>query len=320
MSADVLVVAEHLRGSLADITFELLAMGRAVAGSLGGACRVALVGGSDDMVAQLGAADEVLRVGGAELADFNPESYLAALRAAVDATGARVVLVGYTSQGMELSSALATATGRNHASFCTTLSGGGSLQAVCRLYGGKLNVTCDLGDAPCVVSVLSGSIAPDEGRKAGAPATRSIDAPAAAGHVRFLRLVEPEAGDVDITTQDVLVAVGRGIGSKDDIGVAEDLAEALGGTVAGSRPIIDAGWLPKTRQVGKSGLKVSPKLYLALGISGAPEHIEGMKSAATIVAINTDAHAPIFNYAHYGMVADLFDVCEELTEAINERG
>ncbi|NND01271.1 MAG: electron transfer flavoprotein subunit alpha/FixB family protein, partial [Acidimicrobiia bacterium] len=125
--------------------------------------------------------------------------------------------------------------------------------------------------------------------------------------------------DVDITTQDILVAVGRGIGSKDDIEVAEDLAEELGAAVAGSRPLTDAGWLPKTRQVGKSGLKVSPKLYLALGISGAPEHIEGMKSSATIVAINSDKKAPIFGVAHYGMVADLFDVCEELTGALQER-
>ncbi len=130
---------------------------------------------------------------------------------------------------------------------------------------------------------------------------------------------EPEAGDVDITTQEVSVAVGRGIGSKDDIEVAEDLAEALDGAVAASRPLIDSGWLPKTRQVGKSGLKVAPKVYIALGISGAPEHIEGMKSAATIIAVNTDEHAPIFNFAHYGMAEDLFEVCEELTEAIEDR-
>ncbi len=102
-------------------------------------------------------------------------------------------------------------------------------------------------------------------------------------------------------------------------GQAEELAEALDGAVAASRPLIDAGWLPKTRQVGKSGLKVKPKVYLALGISGAPEHIEGMKSAATIIAVNTDENAPIFNFAHYGMTEHLFDVCEELTEAIEDR-
>jgi electron transfer flavoprotein alpha subunit len=134
--------------------------------------------------------------------------------------------------------------------------------------------------------------------------------------VRFRALIQPAAGDVDIVAQEVLVAIGRGIGKKEDIAVAEELAEKLHAAVAASRPIIDAGWLPKSRQVGKSGLKVKPRLYLALGISGAPEHIEGMKASATIIAVNTDKGAPIFDVAHYGLVADLFDVCEELIDAL----
>ena len=146
--------------------------------------------------------------------------------------------------------------------------------------------------------------------------TESIEAPGTDGKIRFKKLILPETADVDITTQDVLVAVGRGIGSKDNVEVAVELADALGAAVAASRPLTDAGWLPKSRQVGKSGVKVKPKLYLALGISGAPEHIEGMKSSSTIIAINTDKNAPIFDVAHYGMVADLFDVCEELMDLI----
>jgi electron transfer flavoprotein alpha subunit len=206
-----------------------------------------------------------------------------------------------------------------HAAFAVDVKIGDSIQAVSQLYGGKMNVTCELGAGPCVVSVLAGSFPAADGYADGSPAVDSLPAPPTAGRVRFKQLIEPEAGDVDITAQEVLVAVGRGIGSKDDIEVAEELAEALDAAVAATRPLIDAGWLPKTRQVGKSGLKVSPKVYLALGVSGAPEHIEGMKSSGTIIAVNTDRSAPIFNVAHYGLVADLFDVCEELTEAVEDR-
>jgi len=319
MTQDVLVVAEHLKGGLADITFEMLGQAKKLAGELGGKTAVALIGGSDEMASQLGAADLVVRVDGAALTDFNPESHLAALQAVVAAKAPQVVMVGYTSMGMDLASGLAAGADLAHAASCLSVKGGATVTAVAQLYGGKMNVATDLGSGPCVVSMLSGAAPADAGRTAGAPATESVAAPATAGRVRFKKLIEPEAGDVDITTQEILVAIGRGIGSKDDIEVAEELAEALGAAVAGSRPLIDAGWLPKTRQVGKSGLKVTPKLYLALGISGAPEHIEGMKGSATIVAVNTDKHAPIFNFAHYGLVEDLFDVCEELTEAVTER-
>ncbi len=319
MANDVLVVAEHLRGALTEVTFEMLGAARALAGELGGEAWVALIGGSDRMAAELGAAAGVVAVSGEGLGDFNPESHAAALQAVVEARRPRLTMVGYTAMGMDLATTLAARAGLAHVSSCVAFDGAGALKATSQLYGGKMNVVTELGDAPSVVSVLAGSFPADAGRAEGSPAIERLAAPATAGRVRFKRLIEPEAGDVDITAQEVLVAIGRGIGSKDDIEVAEELAEALGAAVAGSRPLIDAGWLPKNRQVGKSGLKVAPKVYLALGISGAPEHVEGMKSSATIVAVNTDKHAPIFNYAHYGLVADLFDVCEELTEAIEER-
>lgn len=137
--------------------------------------------------------------------------------------------------------------------------------------------------------------------------------------MRFKKYIEPEAGDVDITQQDVLVAVGRGIQSQDNLALAEELAKALGGAVCGSRPVIDQGWLSLSRQVGKSGMTVKPKLYLALGISGAPEHVEGMKNSVLIIAINTDPRAPIFNFAHYGIVADALDVLPALTAAARAR-
>jgi electron transfer flavoprotein alpha subunit len=129
-------------------------------------------------------------------------------------------------------------------------------------------------------------------------------------------MIMPDASDIDITTQEKLVAIGRGIGSEDNVELAEELAEVLGATVAASRPVTDAGWLPKTRQVGKSGLTVKPKLYLMLGISGAPEHLEGMKEAGLIIAVNNDKNAPIFDVADYGATEDLFDVAEAMLEML----
>ena len=137
--------------------------------------------------------------------------------------------------------------------------------------------------------------------------------------VHLKKYIEPEAGDVDITQQEVLVAVGRGIQSPENLHLAETVAKQLHGAVCASRPVIDQGWLPLSRQVGKSGATVKPKLYLALGISGAPEHSEGMKGSALIVAVNTDRSAPIFNIAHYGIVGDVLEVLPALSKAIESK-
>ena len=314
---DVLVIAEHIGGALEDTTFELIAAARGLAGELGGACVVGLIGGTDAMVGELGAADRVIRAEGA--GDFNPESWNAAAKALIETSAAQAVLVGHTSIGMDLAGHLSAAMSVPVATSCTAVSGaGGSVTATAAVLSGKLLAEVDLGSGPCVVAMLSGSASADAGRGAGSPAVQTISAPATSGQVRFLGLEQPEAADVDITAQEVLVAIGRGIGDKDGVETAQELAEVLDAAVAGSRPIVDAGWLPKSRQVGKSGLKVTPKVYLALGISGAPEHLEGIKGASTIIAVNTDASAPIFRIAHYGLVADLYDVCDELMELADE--
>ncbi len=154
------------------------------------------------------------------------------------------------------------------------------------------------------------------GKAGAAPAVEDVAAPDLSGlKIQFKKLIEPAGGDVDITQQDVLVSVGRGIQSDENLAIVQALADKLAAHSA-SRPIVDNKWLPKTRQVGKSGLKVKPKIYLAVGISGAPEHWEGMKDADCIIAINTDPKAPIFGFAHYGATADLFDVVPALVEKL----
>ena len=135
---------------------------------------------------------------------------------------------------------------------------------------------------------------------------------------RFVEYLQPEAGDIDISQADVVVAIGRGVKDEDNVAVVQELADALGGVLAGSRPVIDAGWLPKDRQVGQSGKTVKPKFYLALGISGAFQHVAGMRSSDLIVAVNKDPEAPIFEVAHYGIVADMMSIVTGLHEQLSE--
>ena len=321
MGQDVLVVAEHLQGEIADVTYELVGKGRELASAGGGQLTVALLGsGMQDAAASLGAADRVIYVDHARLADFNPEPYLATLTELLDAQKPRLTLIGNTSMGMDLAAALSVRQGLPLVAYAVDVKiEDGDIVATSQLYGGKIYAESVLEGDAGIVSVLAGSFPVEAGRQAGAPQVELMDAPAAVetGRLRFTGLIEPEGGDVDITQHEVLVAIGRGIQSDDNLPMIEQLASAVGGAVCASRPIVDNKWLPKTRQVGKSGLKVKPKIYLALGISGAPEHIEGMKDAELIIAVNTDETAPIFEHAHYGTTADLFDLVPALTARLS---
>jgi electron transfer flavoprotein alpha subunit len=196
-----------------------------------------------------------------------------------------------------------------------TIDGNGAL-VTCQLYAGKIQAKVRFAGGRGIVTAVAGSFPADAGSATGSPAIETVAPAATDDRIRFVDLLRPEAGDVDITRESVLVSVGRGIGELENIELVEALAAALGGAVSSSRPIADLGWLPRTRQVGKSGLKVKPKVYLALGISGAPEHLEGMRGADLIIAVNQDARAPIFSVAHYGVVADLLDVVPALTARV----
>jgi len=321
MSQDIFVIVEHQRGVIDDVSFELLGKGRALAGDTGGALVAVLLGaGLQDRVASLGAADRVVMVDDPGLAEFNPETWLGALGAVLEAQTPRLVLMAYTSIGMDLASALSVRQDLPLVSYAAEVAVEDSEVVVTsHMYGGKIYAESVMEGASGLVSVLAGSWPADAGRQDGSPEVVNVAAPASVSEpkVRFLSLVEPEGGDVDITQHEVLVSVGRGIQSEENIEIAEALAKSLGGAVSASRPIIDNKWMAKTRQVGKSGLKVKAKVYLALGISGAPEHIEGMKDSELIIAVNTDETAPIFEHAHYGVTEDLFDIVPLLTEKLS---
>lgn len=316
MNNQVFIIAEHIKGKFEDITFEMLGKGKEIAGQLGGELVAVLIGHQvKGMASQLGAAAKVICVESPQLEHFSPETYARVACAVVTAHKPKLVLTGYTSMGMEIGPAISVENKVSLVSFVSNISvGSDGITAVSHLYGGKVNVECKPEGDNSLLSVLPGSFPADAGRSGGSPAMEDFAAPDLGKlSITFKRLIEPEAGDVDITTQDILVSAGRGIQSDENLPLVNDLAAKLGGTVSCSRPLVDSKWMPKTRQVGKSGLKVKPKLYLALGISGAPEHIEGMKDAGLIIAVNSDPKAPIFDYAHYGVVGDLFDLIPALS-------
>ena len=215
--------------------------------------------------------------------------------------------------------AAAAATGRPFVGYCVELAvEGGEARSVSGIYGGQLHATANTR-LPAVFAINSLALH-DAPQAAGRGERAELAPPAKLESLRttFVEPVEQPDEGVDLTKADRIVCVGRGIGSKENIEIAEELAEALDAEVGASRPVIDSGWLPKVRQVGKSGAHVTPKLYLSLGVSGAPEHVEGMQGAELIVAVNTDPGAAIFHIAHYGVVADLFDIADELTNLLGE--
>ncbi|HEY4492579.1 MAG TPA: electron transfer flavoprotein subunit alpha/FixB family protein [Acidobacteriota bacterium] len=317
MSNDVFVVAEHLRGKLEDVTFELLGKGFELAEAFGGNLIAVLLGsGIRELTNQMGTAKKVIYVDHDLLAQFNPETYSKILASILKSHSPKLTLFPNTSMGMDLAAGLSVDLDLPLVAYATGLDvENGQLRVTSQLYGGKVSVESQFEGDRYLVSVIAGSFTADKGRSAAGPAIEEAQAPESIqeSKVQFKALIEPEAGDVDITQQQILVSVGRGIQSADNLPVVQELADVLGGALSSSRPIVDSKWLPKTRQVGKSGVKVKPKLYLAVGISGAPEHIEGMKDSDLIIAINTDPKAPIFDYAHYGVTADLFEVIPALT-------
>jgi electron transfer flavoprotein alpha subunit len=315
MANDILVLADHLKGQLSDTTLELVGKAKELAGATGGQAVVALLG-APDLAGQIAGADAVLTIDHPALADYTPEAWEKALAHLVTERQPRLVLIGNSTIGMDLGAGLSAAWNAPLVAYTVGLEADGAdIVATAQVYGGKLLAEVALSGDRGICTVVAGSFPAATG---GAGPAEAVAPPAGLDNLgtTFLTLVEPEGGDVDITAADILVSVGRGIGSQDNLDEVQELADAIGAPLSASRPVTDAGWLPKTRQVGKSGLKVKPKVYLTFGISGAPEHLEGMRDAELIIACNTDANAPIFDVAHYGTTLDLFDLVPAMTEKL----
>ena len=311
MSDEILVIVEQLQGKVTDATREALGAARSVAD--GASVVAVLCGAANSALAAELAADRVLHVADPRLDAYSPDAYESAIAAIVSARSPRLVVIPNTTMGMDLAAGLAARIGLPLAAYCVGLRReGGAIVASCQIYGGKVLAEVAL-DGPAVVSTVPGSFAAASG---GGGAVETASGGEVSTRLRLVDYAVAPSADVDITKESVLVSVGRGLGGPENLELAEDLARALGGVVSASRPVTASGWLPKGRQVGKSGLTVKPKLYLAVGISGAPEHLQGMKDSELIVAINTDASAPIFDVAQYGAVADVLEVLPAITERL----
>jgi electron transfer flavoprotein alpha subunit len=299
------------------INSRLLAFARPLADALGDSL-VAVVASAEPVPADaLSAADVVVEVSHPALSPYLPEAQQAVLSAVIAERSPDMVLVENTTAGYDVAASAAAAADLPFVGYCLGLSlTGHDVESSSGIYGGQLLATARTA-LPAVFAVNSIALH-EEPSSRGRGERVTFPPPPALDSLRtaFLEEVADEDGDVDLTTADLIVCVGRGIGGADNVEIAEDLAGALGAELAASRPVIDSGWVPKARQIGKSGAHVTPKLYLGLGVSGAPEHVEGMQGAELIIAVNSDPGAAIFNVAHYGAVADLFDVAEELTQIL----
>jgi len=318
---EILVLAEHRRGEIRDVTWEMLARGRELAKTLDAEINVALLGKGLGHFAEALArnSNKVFLIDDARLEIFNSENYQAALAPLLIERRPLLTLISHSSMGMDLAPSLAARLGMPLATDCIGIDLEGTAWSVTRqLFGGKINAKVSFRrQGPSMATIRSGAFQMTEGDSLNG---KIIPLPSplsdGASAKRFLEYVEAALGDIDITQADILVAVGRGIKGVENIPMAKGLADAVGGTLACSRPVVDKRWLPKSCQVGTSGKTVRPKIYIALGISGAFQHMAGMKGAATIIAVNKDPKAPIFNIAHYGIVGDLFKVVPVLKEKV----
>lgn len=320
MSQDIYVAIEHLRGQVADISYVMLAAARVLAQGTGGKVVAVFLGHNAKGLAKDFAADQTLYVDHPMLADFTPDAYFQTWADLIRDSMPRAALFGDTSIGAEVAGALSAHLSLPLVSRCrSVLAEDGVLKFVSQICGGKIMVEGELPGPTVLVTMVPGGFRPEQGRSERPPELISAAPPALAElRVALKRYIEPQAGDVDISREPILVSVGRGIQRQDNLELAEELARSLGGVVCASRPVVDQGWLPTTRLVGKSGKTVKPTVYLALGISGAPEHAEGIGDSEVIIAINTDPDAPIFNIARYGAETDLFDLVPVLIEKIRE--
>ena len=313
-----MVLAEHTGSEISEGTHELIGKARELASALGVLTEVALLGGGG-LAGQLVGADIVVSVEHACLVEYLPEAYEQALLEVLSRRSPRLLLMSNATVGLDLGSALSVRWEAPLAGYVTKLGVDGSaVVATSQILGGKVRADVEFPGERGIVTVLGGAFSGATGEGATVAELVSIAPPAGLDALRMSlrQVIEADEGDVDIASAEMLVSVGRGIESQDNLEIVLELADALGVPLSASRPVVDAGWLPKTRQVGQSGVKVKPKAYLAFGISGAPEHLEGMRNAELIIACNTDPGAPIFGVAHYGTSTDLFDLVPELVDKV----
>jgi len=321
MAQHIFVYISHKNGAADDSAFELAVAAKTIDSSASVTALVCGDGSELDSVCQsvVNAYAEVWKIGNPSLAYPNAEVIRSAL-VNVLPKGA-ILLAAHDTLGMDLGPGLSIKLGSAFVPDVVGIEGldGNDLKLVRQEFGGQVSthIRCDLS-AGAVINIRSGSFQPRENTAAGTIVDKSKEAGSISTKRRFVEVVAAEVGDVDITKSDVLVSVGRGIEDQENISIAQELADAIGAVVSCSRPIVDAKWLEKSRQVGTSGKTVKPKVYIALGISGSFQHMGGLKGNPFIVAINKNSKAPIFQAADIGIVQNLLEFVPELTDKIKE--
>jgi len=323
----ILVVTEQRQGKWNNTSFETLVAAQQIAGAKNGTVVAAVLGkGIAALAEELATKNvaEVLAVDHEQLENYTPDGYGVALKQVIENVKPDVVLFPHTYQVRDYAPKLAAMLGKGMIGDCVGFrEEGGKLVFVRQMFQGKTAADVTFaGDGPWFASFQSGAFRADllAGNASGKAPVNAAKLELKADDIRTkpLELFKETKSSVDLTQAPLIVAIGRGIKARENIAQAEALAKAMGAEIAASRPICDEGWLPMERQIGSSGQTVAPKLYLALGISGAIQHVVGMKGARTIVAVNKDQNAPIFEIADYGVVGDIFEIMPALTEELQK--
>jgi electron transfer flavoprotein alpha subunit len=316
MGNNVLVFAEQRDGALKKVAFEMLNVGAELAGQLGGSVEAVLLGsglgGLSDTLAQYGAA-RVYVADDPALQPYASEAYSATLGQLIGQAQPAIVLIGATAMGRDLAPRLAAHLGVGMATDCTALEiDGGRLLATRPIFAGKALAKIKLNGDPQVASVRPNVIPACEPKPGAVADVQQVAAVADNVRARVVDVVGAGEGEVDVAEADIIVTGGRGVGGPEGFAPVRSLAKTLKAAVGASRAAVDAGWIPHSHQVGQTGKTVTPNLYIACGVSGAIQHLAGMKTAKVIVAVNKDPEAPIFKIANYGIVGDLFEVLPHL--------
>ncbi len=326
MPETILVVLEQRQGKLSRVSWETLAAGQALSAETGWTLEAAVVGsGIANLAAEVAGkkVSKVYAIESAKLEPYTPDAFVAGLKQVIQSKRPKLVLLPHTYQVRDFIPKLATAMERTVISDCVGYKKDGDKLVFTRqMFQGKftadVSFTCE---APWFVTFQNGAFRGDKveaGNTTAPIETMNVEIADSVVRTKPQEIFKEAKQAIDLTQAEIIVSVGRGIKEQKNIEIAKQLAEALGGELAASRPICDSGWLPMDRQVGSSGQTVAPKLYLALGISGAIQHVVGMKGARAIIAINKDSEAPIFEIADYAVVGNLFDVVPALMEEIKK--
>jgi len=322
----ILIIVEQREGKLNRVSWETITAAQAIAAATGWTLEAAVVGATAASMAAEIAAKKLAKVYAVESPKFEPytpDAFAAGLKQFIGSKQPKLVLMPHTYQVRDFVPKLATAMGRTVISDCVGFKHeNGKLLFTRQMFQGKLAADVSFtSDAPWFATFQNGAFRGDKAEAGASPApveTIKVDIADSVVRNKPQEIFKEAKQAVDLTQAEIIVSVGRGIKEQKNIELARQLADALGGDLAASRPICDAGWLPMDRQIGSSGQTVAPKLYLALGISGAIQHIVGMKGARTIIAINKDSEAPIFEIADYAIVGNLFDIVPPLTEEVKK--